>query len=259
MSKALSKHLEDDKNSQEEEINDSDEEELVQHQYKVVVLGDGAVGKTSICMRFTEDHFAQQYKQTIGLDFFIKKLVLPGDVYVALQIWDIGGQSVGSKMIKNYIFGADAVLLCYDITNYESFQNLDEWIGLVERACTEATMPYLALVGNKICSFSDNREYLEHIYLAEDLEHVRTVKSEKHLRLADERSMFGYFMSAKAGDNVHSVFFKIAADLAGIALSKNELDSATKVVEAQIINHPQDDPHQPAATIPKSGSRCSLQ
>eukprot|EP01083_Nonionella_stella_P153242 492034_1 len=107
----------------------------------------------------------------------LKKLVLPGDVYVALQIWDIGGQSVGSKMIKNYIFGADAVLLCYDITNYESFQNLDEWIGLVERACTEATMPYLALVGNK-----------------KDLEHVRTVKSEKHLRLADERSMFGYFM-----------------------------------------------------------------
>ena len=55
-----------------------DEPEMLQ--YKVILLGDGATGKTSIAMRFTEDHFAMQYKQTIGLDFFIKRLVLPGDV-----------------------------------------------------------------------------------------------------------------------------------------------------------------------------------
>lgn len=56
------------------------EDEPEQLQYKVILLGDGATGKTSIAMRFTDDHFAQQYKQTIGLDFFIKRLVLPGDV-----------------------------------------------------------------------------------------------------------------------------------------------------------------------------------
>ena len=48
--------------------------------------------------------------------------MLPGDVQVALQIWDIGGQTIGGKMIGNYIYGAQAVLLCYDITNYQSFQ-----------------------------------------------------------------------------------------------------------------------------------------
>merc|ERR1719353_1278803 len=100
---------------------DSDDEPE-QLQYKVILLGDGATGKTSIAMRFTDDHFAMQYKQTIGLDFFIKRLVLPGDVNVALQIWDIGGQTIGGKMIGNYIYGAHAVLLCYDITNYQSFQ-----------------------------------------------------------------------------------------------------------------------------------------
>ena len=58
-----------------------DSEEEPEHlQYKVILLGDGATGKTSIAMRFTDDHFAQQYKQTIGLDFFIKRLVLPGEV-----------------------------------------------------------------------------------------------------------------------------------------------------------------------------------
>ena len=73
---------------------------------QVILLGNGAVGKTSVETRFTKDTFAKQYKQTIGLDFFLRRIVLPGDIHVALQIWDIGGQSIGSKMIKNYIFGA---------------------------------------------------------------------------------------------------------------------------------------------------------
>ena len=60
-------------------------------QYKVVVLGNGTVGKTSVIMRFCEDYFARSYKQTIGVDFFVKRLEMPGDVTVALQVWDIGG------------------------------------------------------------------------------------------------------------------------------------------------------------------------
>ena len=67
-------------------MGDSEEDEGVNLQYKVILLGDGATGKTSIAMRFTEDVFAAQYKQTIGVDFFIKRLVLPGDVNVALQV-----------------------------------------------------------------------------------------------------------------------------------------------------------------------------
>ena len=90
-----------------EHQDDSDSDgEPEMHQYKIILLGDGAVGKTSVANRFTEDYFSMTYKQTIGVDFFIKRLVLPGDVHVALQIWDIGGQSIGSKMISNYIYGA---------------------------------------------------------------------------------------------------------------------------------------------------------
>ena len=68
---------------------------------------------------------------------------------VALQIWDIGGQSIGSKMITNYISGAHAILLCYDITNFESFANLEDWYGLVTRTFAGVKRPYLAIVGNK--------------------------------------------------------------------------------------------------------------
>mmetsp|Transcript_15846 Transcript_15846/g.49055 ORF Transcript_15846/g.49055 Transcript_15846/m.49055 type:complete len:97 (+) Transcript_15846:279-569(+) len=72
-----------------------------------------------------------------------------GDIRVAMQIWDIGGQSIGSKMIDNYLCGAQAVLLCYDITNYESFANLEDWHHLVSRTFGNETMPFIGLVANK--------------------------------------------------------------------------------------------------------------
>lgn len=68
---------------------------------------------------------------------------------VSLQIWDIGGQSIGSQMIKNYIFGAHAVLLVFDITNFESFQNLEDWLALVKSTFNNANLPILVLVANK--------------------------------------------------------------------------------------------------------------
>merc|ERR1711998_583977 len=81
-----------------------------QMQFKVIVIGDGAVGKTSIVNRFCKDHFSNTYKQTIGLDFYLKRVTLP-NVEAALQVWDIGGQQIGGKMLGNYIFGSHAVLL----------------------------------------------------------------------------------------------------------------------------------------------------
>jgi len=198
-------------------------------------------------MRFTEDHFAKTYKQTIGLDFFIKRLCLPGDVHVALQIWDIGGQTIGGKMIQNYIYGAQAVLLCYDITNYQSFQDLEDWFRLVRRTFQDAScMPYVALVGNKT-----------------DLNHMRAVKVEKHNQFAEENEMCSSFMSAKTGDSVSACFYRVAADLAGIVLTKPELEVASKIVKAEIINHPQDNDGDASAATPgysqKKKGGCVLQ
>ncbi|CAM9712627.1 unnamed protein product, partial [Phaeothamnion confervicola] len=133
-------------------------------QFKVILLGDGTVGKTSIAARFTQDDFTSSYKQTIGLDFFTKA--------VALQVWDIGGQSIGSKMIGTYVAGTHAVVLCYDITNYDSFQDLDDWFCIVRRAFGGSAMPYVALVGNKC-----------------DLSHMRAVRSEAAHQFADENDM----------------------------------------------------------------------
>jgi Ras-related protein Rab-28 len=120
-------------------------------QFKLVLVGDGAVGKTSLATRLASDTFGKQYKQTLGLDFFRREMTLPGDVTAALQVWDIGGQAIGSRMLANYVHGAHAIALAYDVTNYQSFANLEEWHGLVQAACEArgVAMPYLAVLANK--------------------------------------------------------------------------------------------------------------
>jgi hypothetical protein len=97
------------------ESTESDEEdEDDARQFKVIVLGDGAVGKTSMLQRFAFDAFGKSYKQTIGCDFFSKKVELPSagkPINAILSCWDIGGQNLSGKMLKNYIFGSHAVIL----------------------------------------------------------------------------------------------------------------------------------------------------
>ena len=219
-------------------------------QYKFILLGDGAVGKTSLAVRFAEDEFGKQYKQTIGLDWFMRKLSLRDGTEVAIQLWDIGGQSISGKMIGNYIFGAHAVMLCYDVTNYQSFQNLEDWLRLVRKTfASEEKKPLVALVGNK-----------------SDLGHLQTVKLEKHKQFMEENGIeFNAFVSAKSGDSVFSSFFSIAAELSGVAVSKSEIDSLSKPVRAEIVNHP--NRHVPGmepgskkeVRVEEEGSYCSLQ
>mmetsp|Transcript_34829 Transcript_34829/g.81661 ORF Transcript_34829/g.81661 Transcript_34829/m.81661 type:complete len:226 (-) Transcript_34829:33-710(-) len=224
-------------------MSDSEEEEELL-QYKIILLGDGTVGKTSIAMRFTSDSFGQQYKQTIGLDFMLKRLDLPGNTHVALQIWDIGGQSIGSKMLGNYIYGSQAILICYDITNYQSFQNAEDWIALVKKVFPQpGQMPYIALVGNKV-----------------DMSHLRAVKSERHTQLVEQHGMRSFFVSAKTGDNVSTTFYRVASELSGITLSKPEVEVNAKVVKAEIVDYPQGGPGEGAGgeKKKKDGKGCSV-
>ncbi|KAH8043468.1 GTPase [Aureococcus anophagefferens] len=238
-----------------------DEEKVDQRQFKVILLGDGAVGKTSIATRFSSDEFTQSYKQTIGLDFFIKHLILPGDVHVAMQMWDIGGQSISSKMLHNYIFGAHAILLCYDITNYESFANLEDWRASPERGRRAATSRRAALAAaslrarrpatlNLSCPAQANKC---------DLSHMRAVKSEVHNRFADENVLYSFMMSAKSGDQV---VLRVAAVLSNTSFSRPEIEVESQtVVKATIVEHAQHDPNVHSGSVPaytKSKSSCAV-
>ncbi|KAM9238144.1 ras-related protein Rab-28 isoform 1-T1 [Dugong dugon] len=190
------------------------EEESQDRQLKIVVLGDGTSGKTSLATCFAQETFGKQYKQTIGLDFFLRRITLPGNLNVTLQVWDIGGQTIGGKMLDKYIYGAQGILLVYDVTNYQSFENLEDWYSVVKKVSEESeTQPLVALVGNKI-----------------DLEHMRTVKPEKHLRFCQENGFSSHFVSAKTGDSVFLCFQKVAAEILGIKLNKAEIEQSQVII-----------------------------
>lgn len=181
------------------------------------------------------------------MDFFIKHVVLPGDVRVALQLWDIGGQSISSKMIHHYIHGAHAVLLCYDITNYDSFANLEDWYRVVRATFKSEDLPFVGVLANKC-----------------DLSHLRAVKSDVHNRFADENSCFSFLMSAKSGDQVKACFLRVASVLADVRFSRPELEVAAQtVVKATIIEHTQHDQAVHAGQVPdyatkRTDSKCAV-
>ncbi|MCK5045065.1 MAG: GTP-binding protein [Candidatus Heimdallarchaeota archaeon] len=99
--------------------------------FKVVVLGDGGIGKTSICNYLTTGEFFGSYKLSIGADFFSKKLVVDGEE-VTLQICDIGGQDQFAEISNIFTKGAHGCILCYDTTRRDTLDSLDRWLGKLE-------------------------------------------------------------------------------------------------------------------------------
>ena len=80
----------------------------------------------------------------------MKRITLPGPtIQVVLSVHDIGGQTLGGPMLDKYIYGADGVLLVYDITNYSSFENLEDWYQTALKFCQNKKKVYFALVANK--------------------------------------------------------------------------------------------------------------
>jgi len=114
--------------------------------YKLVFLGDEAVGKTSIITRFMYDTFDNTYKVTIGIDFVSKTMYLE-DRIVRLQLWDTAGQERFRSLIPSYIRDSSVAIVVYDITNRASFLNSEQWIEDVRSERGEDVV--IMLVGNK--------------------------------------------------------------------------------------------------------------
>lgn len=180
------------------------------------ICGDGSVGKSTITAAFKSDGFLPVYKQTVGVDFYEKQLQIRGDSVVSLRLWDIGGQSIRSKNLKSYLSHSNAIMLVYDVTNKESFNNLDDWLMQVRSYSNSAAKIYL--VGNKV-----------------DLVALRQVSVAEHNNYIDKNRLNGgLFVSAKTGENVVRSFYKIAGEAIGIKLSEYELGFHDKVLKAHV-------------------------
>jgi len=97
---------------------------------------------------------------------------------------------------------------------------MEDWHDLVMKTFKDREMPLMILIGNKV-----------------DLNHMQAVKQDVHTKFAEKNNMNAYYVSAKSGDQVSTVFYQLAADLAGITLTKPTLDIASKSVKAEIMKH----------------------
>lgn len=121
-------------------------EEKTNNVYKILILGDGFVGKTAITIRFCEGQFQDEYKMTIGVNFGTTKFRYKEDTYT-LQLWDIAGQERFKVFRTSYYKAATAAILVYDVTNRLTFMDLPNWTS--ESQHTVGTVP-LIVIGNKV-------------------------------------------------------------------------------------------------------------
>ena len=162
--------------------------------FKVILIGPGEVGKTSLWQRYITRKFMSSYKLTIGVDFRMASIKI-GDVDVKLQLWDTGGQEKFSAVRPVYYRGADGAIVVFDITKRESFEGMEQWFRELEMHC--GPIPRI-LVGNKA-----------------DLEELRQVTFEEAEAFAQKKSSEQQLMlpymetSAKDGRNVDTMFQKL--------------------------------------------------
>jgi small GTP-binding protein len=160
--------------------------------FKVIAVGDGAVGKTSITLRFSTGTFRDSYIMTIGVDFAVKSIdvgTTEGARKIKLQIWDTGGQERFSYVRPLYYKGAMGGLVVFDVTQVESFQNLPKWFDEVKK--NRGNIP-LVLVGNKV-----------------DLPD-RKVNAERAREIAKKNGLQYLETSAKTGESVDKVFYELS-------------------------------------------------
>ena len=159
--------------------------------YKILILGDPAVGKSCFLARYVENTFENIYMSTAGMDYKYKDVELGDGKLIKLQIWDTAGQERYRTLTTNLYKGAVGIVLIYDITNKKTFDNVRSWITSIEEETSKKII--LILVGNKA-----------------DLKDERKVQKEEGEDIAKEFNLPFFESSAQSGLNVKSVFETLA-------------------------------------------------
>lgn len=161
------------------------------YRFKIVMLGDGAVGKTAMTARFTQDYFDADYKRTIGTDFSVKRMNIPEiEAHVTLQIWDLAGQPRFEFVRQGFYRGSRGGLLLYDVTRRRTFLNTEAWRDEAFKNL-QAEIP-LVLVANKV-----------------DLVDSRAVSTEEGEEFAKNNGFLYVESSALTGENVEQAYIEL--------------------------------------------------
>ncbi len=167
-------------------------DEHADFKWKVVVIGDPFVGKTTLMLRYTQKKFRELYIPTVGVQVS-RKIIKINEFHCSLNIWDIAGQQKFSNVRRLFYEGADAVMIVFDITDKHSFVNSSTWY----RDYLSLNSKNLGvLIGNKI-----------------DLENKRVILRDWGETLSEKMGFHYFETSAKNGKNVENVFIYLAENL----------------------------------------------
>jgi len=159
--------------------------------FKLLLIGDSSVGKTSVLLRYVDDAFNSDFQTTIGVDFKLAELTRK-DKLLKLQLWDTAGQDRFRNIVASYYRGANGIILVYDVTNAESFHNIPKWLD-ESSSYLNKSVPKL-LIGNKV-----------------DLSSQRQVATADAQEFANQHGMQFLETSAKTAKNIRASF-EVMAD-----------------------------------------------
>eukprot|EP01118_Nematostelium_gracile_P006188 TRINITY_DN1990_c0_g1_i2.p1 TRINITY_DN1990_c0_g1~~TRINITY_DN1990_c0_g1_i2.p1 ORF type:complete len:203 (+),score=51.51 TRINITY_DN1990_c0_g1_i2:96-704(+) len=168
--------------------------------FKLLVVGETGVGKSCLLLKYVEGSFTETFISTIGVDFKMKTVGI-NDKKVKLQIWDTAGQERYRTIVNSFYRGAHGILLCFDLTDVNSFLRVQHWLGEIGRLAPEG-IP-IVLAGTK-----------------SDLTKKRMVDNKEAVATAEKHHLKYVETSSKTGDNVDDVFATLAAEVLKVEVSK---------------------------------------
>jgi small GTP-binding protein len=178
----------------------SSNSEKARYVFKIVILGDPAVGKTSLVKRYVDNMFSNDYLMTIGTNILAKTVHID-DNRIKLNIWDLGGQPLFKDVRETYCNGANGAILVFDLTRQNTLNNLHGWAQTLWRLVGKVP---LVFVGNKA-----------------DLKNIREISKEQVLDFAHFSDAKYFETSAKTGEGVDGTFVYLAS----VNLEKNTYGS----------------------------------
>lgn len=169
---------------------------------KILLIGNSSVGKTLITQKFLNNEFIDSTVSTIGVDLQNKKMEIDGNL-VKFLLWDTAGEERIKTMTFPYYRGCDVILIIFDVTSMDSFNNTKTWLEYTHKFARKNVM--LVLVGNKI-----------------DKDDERVVNYEQGHSLADENDMKYFEISAEKVINLNEMFEQIAKEYMAVHEPRTE-------------------------------------
>ena len=157
--------------------------------FKLLMIGDSGVGKSSLLLRFANDEFQETYMSTVGLDFKIRTVEID-DKLIKLQMWDTAGQERFRTITSSCYRGAHGIMVVYSVTDKRTFDNVRHWLHEMEK-------------------YSDNESVVK-LLVANKTDLMRVVEEDEGRKIAEELGMAFIETSAKTSDNVEESFITVA-------------------------------------------------